>query len=173
MIYLSASCWDDIIFLCCRWKVCFLVAFWRFLTYPSEMANLEFSFFDFQMLFLWFFSFVSLRTRYGWRLEGAQRNKSSLNSAYIKAIHQTEPLPLTFHYVSPEQKREIHQEFQQMRSSFRPWPRRLTEKGQLEVEYDSQLACFLANEQWRRALSSDRLEAGPLPVSGTCAEASG
>ena len=138
------------------------------------MANLEVSFFDFQMLFLWFFLYVvSLRTRYGWRLEGAQRNKSSLNSAYIKAIHQTEPLPLTFHYVSPEQKREIHQEFQQMRSSFRPWPRRLTEKGQLEVEYDSQLACFIANEQWRRALSSDRLEAGSLPVSGTCAEASG
>lgn len=141
------------------------------------MANLEFSFFDFQMLFLWFFLYVvSLRTRYGWRLEGAQRNKSSLNSAYIKAIHQTEPLPLTFHYVNPEQKREIHQEFQQMRSSFRPWPRRLTEKGQLEAlasEYDSQLACFIANEQWRRALSSDRLEAGSLPVSGTCAEASG
>ena len=138
------------------------------------MANLEFSFFDFQMLFLWFFLYVvSLRTRYGWRLEGAQRNKSSLNSAYIKAIHQTEPLPLTFHYVNPEQKREIHQEFQGMRS-FRPTPRRLTE-NELEAlasEYDSQLACFIANERWRRA-QSDRLEAGSLPVSGTCAEASG
>ena len=119
---------------------------------------------------------LQMKGLYGWRLEGAQRNKSSLNSAYIKAIHQTEPLPLTFHYVNPEQKREIHQEFQQMRSSFRPTPRRLTEKGQLEAlasEYDSQLACFIANERWRRALSSDRLEAGSLPVSGTCAEASG
>lgn len=110
----------------------------------------------------------SKRARYGWVLQGAQRNKSSLNSEYIKAIHQTKPLPLTFHYVSPQQIREIHQEFQGMRSSFRPRPRRLTE-NESEVEYDSQLACFIAKERWRRAQS----DSVSLPVSGTCAEASG
>ena len=65
--------------------------------------------------------------------------------------------------------REIHQEFQAMRTSLRPRPRRLTENE--SVEYDSQLACFIAKERWRRA-QSDRLEAVSLPVSGTCAEAS-
>jgi len=111
---------------------------------------------------------LQIKGLYGWVLQGAQRNKSSLNSEYIKAIHQTKPLPLTFHYVSPQQIREIHQEFQGMRSSFRPRPRRLTE-NESEVEYDSQLACFIAKERWRRAQS----DSVSLPVSGTCAEASG
>lgn len=107
---------------------------------------------------------LTMKGLYGWRVDGAGRKGSSLNEGYIKAIHQTDPLPVTFHYITEEQKREIHKEFQAMNQS-----QGLRKLLSAEFDYDAQVACFIAKVQQRRAQSDTVREPISLPDTGTCA----
>eukprot|EP00435_Cladocopium_sp_Y103_P060147 s1091_g21.t3 len=78
---------------------------------------------------------LTMKGLYGWRVDGAGRKGSSLNEGYIKAIHQTDPLPVTFHYITEEQKREIHKEFRAMNESQVSGSRKLRP---VEFDYDAQ-----------------------------------
>jgi len=107
---------------------------------------------------------LTMKGLYGWRVDGAGRKGSSLNEGYIKAIHQTDPLPVTFHYITEEQKREIHKEFQAINQS-----QGLRKLLSAEFDYDAQVACFIAKVQQRRAQSDTVREPISLPDTGTCA----
>ena len=95
----------------------------------------------------------TMKGLYGWKVDGASRNGSQLNAGYIKAIHQRDPLPVTFHYITIQQQKEIHQEFQAMNESQvsrKLWPP--PNASASELDYDAQVACFIAKDkQWRRA----------------------
>lgn len=81
---------------------------------------------------------------YGWRIEG-KKTTGVLNEGYLKAIRQTKPRAITFHYVSPAEMRAIHEETHSNRSnaSNASSSRLLSEEG----SYEEQLACYLAADR--------------------------
>eukprot|EP00435_Cladocopium_sp_Y103_P037624 s1204_g10.t1 len=109
---------------------------------------------------------LTMKGLYPFKVDGAGRKGSSLNEGYIKAIHQTHPLPVTFHYITEEQKREIHQEFRAMNESQVSGSRKLRP---VEFDYDAQVACFIAKVQQRQAQSDTDSEPISIPDAGTCA----
>ena len=84
---------------------------------------------------------------YGWRIEG-KKTLGVLNEGYLKAIRQTKPRAITFHYVSPAEMRAIHEETHSNRSNASS---RLLKS---EESYEEQLACYLAADRVPGAVPS-------------------
>ena len=73
---------------------------------------------------------------HGWRIEGKGK---PLNFGYEKAIRSKDPLPITFHYLSPDMMRAIHTRFKALKAG-----KRLLGLG-IRHEYDKQLKKYLVN----------------------------
>jgi len=107
----------------------------------------------------------SMKGLHGWQLSGNAVPHSILNSAYLKEIASTNPLPIVFHYVSPDMIRAIHQQFASPVVSKTAGA--LLQDG--ESKYDEKVQCYISkvNAQ-RQALHSNPVNATMMQSSIVC-----
>ena len=94
----------------------------------------------------------SMKGLHGWQLKGNAVPNTILNGAYLEEIASTNPLPITFHYVSPAMIRAIHQQF--VSPVFSKTAGSLLQDR--ESKYDEKVQCYISkvNAQ-RQALLSN------------------
>ena len=80
---------------------------------------------------------LQIKGLHGWRIEGRGR---PLNSGYERAIRSRNPLPITFHYLTPDMMTAIHRRFQDLGKH-----RLLGSRILPRHAYDEQLQQYLLN----------------------------
>ena len=102
---------------------------------------------------------------HAWELRGTTLPNTVLNSAYLEEIASTNPLPITFHYVSPDRIRAIHQQCASPVASKTAGT--LLQDG--ESKYDEKVQCYISKVNARRqALHSNPVNATMMQSSIVC-----
>lgn len=90
----------------------------------------------------------NLEGLYGWRVPGGSTPApdGKLSSSYIGAIHSVNPLPLTFHYISPEEMYTIQSQF------MKPEPEKVSLLQELSIvpSYGEQVRHYIHQVTLRR-----------------------